>query len=247
MVDLTHVKLLIASPTLDGKFEEAYQVSMLNTAHMLDGQGVKWERHVMPYCSDIALARNRIINGFYRDESYTHILFIDADMGWNPFDILRMLALKRDFIAAAGPKKTDTPSFAVSFTDKFGHQQPIVQETGTGLFEASEVGGAFVLLTRSCVGRMMQSYADLAYRTEQQIEIGLFMPFIQDMRYYSEDWAFCYRWRKLGGKVWVLPDVRMKHVGIKTWEGAFVDMFQAPPSVVTDEEIQALTQAQAAE
>ena len=44
-------------------------------------------------------------------------------------------------------------------------------------------------------------------------------------RYLSEDYAFCRRWQKLGGDVWLDPLVKLDHVGHFTFEGNVSKMF----------------------
>jgi len=41
----------------------------------------------------------------------------------------------------------------------------------------------------------------------------------EDKNYLSEDWAFCYRWRKLGKKVWVDKSVILDHQGTYNFRG----------------------------
>ena len=46
---------------------------------------------------------------------------------------------------------------------------------------------------------------------------GLFLETIKDGRRWAEDYAFCRRWRALGGKIWIDPEARMLHAGRKEW------------------------------
>ena len=36
---------------------------------------------------------------------------------------------------------------------------------------------------------------------------------------WGEDYSFCIRWRKIGGQVWVDPEIEMGHVGYKIFQG----------------------------
>jgi hypothetical protein len=36
---------------------------------------------------------------------------------------------------------------------------------------------------------------------------------------YGEDYSFCMRWRELGEKVWIDPEIAMGHTGLKVFEG----------------------------
>jgi hypothetical protein len=43
----------------------------------------------------------------------------------------------------------------------------------------------------------------------------------------GEDYAFCRRWTDMGGKVWVNPEIKMGHVGYKTFQGHLGDWLRS--------------------
>lgn len=224
--DLKGVSLQIATPCGDGRYERVYMKSWFNTISLLRDLGAEVDWAEIPYCADIAFARAKILGNFRRSP-HTHLLFIDSDMGWSPSDVVRLLLTKRDFVAAAGPKKVEIPQFAVNVTDENSRPSAVHHEIGTGLIEVSEVGGAFVMVTKACVERMCQHYADLAFKMpDGEIEHALFDPTVVNGFRRGEDFAFCQRWRALGGKIYVMADIRLDHVGSKTWTGAWMDTFR---------------------
>ena len=60
------------------------------------------------------------------------------------------------------------------------------------------------------------------------------MPLIRGPRYFAEDFAFCRRWRDIGGKVYLCPDVPLDHVGFHTWSGAVADVVTPPRAEAAD-------------
>jgi hypothetical protein len=52
---------------------------------------------------------------------------------------------------------------------------------------------------------------------------ALFDPYHTGRKKLSEDLSFCQRWRDIGGRVFVIPDIRMGHIGLKTFTGSFAD------------------------
>lgn len=42
---------------------------------------------------------------------------------------------------------------------------------------------------------------------------------IRNERYLSEDWFFCDRWKQMGGIIYVVPDIALKHTGLCHYEG----------------------------
>ena len=226
--DLSGVSLMLATPCGSGRYERLYVRSLIATLNVLKEYGATVNWSEMPYCADISLARNKLFGAFYRSK-LTHLLMIDDDMGWQPQDIVRMLQLKRDFVAAAGPRKVFPPSFAVNNSDNDGNSLPIYVEAETSVIPVTEVGMAFTLLSRECALRMRAAYsAELGFRSaDGREELGVFNPIVVDRRYFSEDFAFCWRWRKVGGHVHILSDVTLDHVGSHTWRGAWLEQLNA--------------------
>lgn len=228
--DLSNCHVVIASPVMDGKVDIAYHNSLIQTKQLLELLGAKVQTLVTKYCADVALARSRLIGAFLRIPEATHMLSIDSDMGWDENDVVTMLLLKRDFLAAAGPKKAYPITFAYNLSDDNFKSIPMMHELETSVAEVSEVGGAFVMMTRECCQKLVDAHPELQYHGEENvIEYGIYDPLYvhsddgKVLRRLSEDYAVCYRWRKLGGKIELLLDVTLKHVGSHTFIGNLLD------------------------
>lgn len=222
--DLSSVSIAICTPS-NGTYEKSYVNSLYGTMREIERLGGKCQLFEFAYCADLSFSRAVLLGKFHRS-SHTHVLFIDSDMGWKPEDVVKTLLFDRDFVAAAGPKKRYPLTFAANQGDDFGNSFPLLQE-GTGLMEFAEVGFAFVLLSRACVERMIQSYPELQFKTDETTtEVALFDPIIENNRRLSEDYAFCRRWRKTGGKIHINPYVELSHTGAHTFSGALIDIFE---------------------
>jgi hypothetical protein len=46
--------------------------------------------------------------------------------------------------------------------------------------------------------------------------------------YLSEDYAFCARWRALGGEIWLDLHSRLTHTGTSSYEGDCAGRYAAP-------------------
>lgn len=216
--DLSTVRVMIATPSGDGKYDGLYTTALFGTIALLRQCGAQVNFSEMKFCSDIALARARIFGAFLRSDA-THLLSIDSDMGWQPNDVVRLFSHKRDFVAVAGPRKVSPPSFAVQNTDNKGRAVPLLQEA-TGLIQVSDIGMAFALVTRSVCERVAAAYPELEFSSNDgRTEYAVFNPIVVNRRYKSEDFAFCHRWRALGGKIYIDPAIALQHVGTHVWEG----------------------------
>jgi hypothetical protein len=225
--DLSGASIMLAVPAHDGKYEDVFVESMMATVEAVTAAGGSVNHARLNYCADIGLARARLLGSFLRS-SHTHLLMIDADMGWSPQDVLRLTDLKVDFAAAAGPKKTYPIRYAFESATESGQPKPIRVGPDGVSFEVSGVGMAFCMITRACAEKMIAAYPELAFRTDSgAVDYGLFDPVYIEMRRMSEDYSFCHRWTKIGGKIYMLPQIRLKHVGANVWEGCLMDDLMA--------------------
>lgn len=229
-VDLTGVNLLIATPMGDGRPEDIYNSSLDRTKQLIRFHNGEIECFKTKYISDISFARSKLFGAFLRNKQYTHMLMIDADQAWEAEDVVWMLLLNRDFIAGVSPKKCYPIEYAFNMMGDDGHPVQFLHELETNVAEVPFVGGAFVMISRGCVERMAEEYKNLEYDSaDGQVEYSVFDPIILDAkngtgrRRLSEDYAFCWRWRKIGGKVQVKMDIRLQHAGTHVFSGMLLE------------------------
>lgn len=223
----------VATPSLDKKYGEEYVLSLMNTKTTLEHFGATFEWLRYPGCSDLPHARAKILAKFTDSPHSTHLVKIDADMGWNPHDIMRMITSGRDFVAGIGCKKKLPLEYCVgNFSDTDGHLEPCTfKKTGDQLVGyPKSVGTGFVMITKQCALRMRQAHDYLKYidRFDNQEVWALYDPIILEGKdgyraRHFDDFAFCHRWRKIGGVVAVFPDIHLKHEGTYMFEGAWME------------------------
>jgi len=189
----------------------------------------------LPYheigCSGITYLRNRHISTFlYGAKDCTHYCQLDCDLilhnqsaSDNLFD--KLLAHDLDFVGGLYAYRAPRPGqkFPCSSILK-GGAEPC---RNSGLVEALYLSGGCWLVKREVIERMAKAFPELEYDTEDGAKgAGLFLPFIykwengfrQEM---SEDYAFCHRWREIGGTIWADTAIDLGHIGLreyKLWE-----------------------------
>ena len=229
---LAGISIQIATPAGDRKYDREYVKAFHNTACVLIECGAKIDWIEFPGCADLSLARAKIFGSFLRSD-FSHLFLVDSDMGWHFDDVIRLILSKKDFAAVAGPKKTAKLELACNNCTDEGDLLPIEQDPETGMVGCTEVGAAFVLITKHCAESMADFYQDLVFDGDDGVkEYAVFDPMIvgaSKKRRLSEDFAFCHRWRKIGGKIWLLPDVSLTHAGRAVWQGALKDALQGTP------------------
>ena len=229
--DLKGISLYLATPSGAGEFDRRYVKSLMQTVDMVRSAGGEIDWGEMPYCADLSYARDRILGAFLRSR-HTHWLMVDDDMGWNPHDVLRLLAARLPLVGGAGPKKLYPLRFCIHSRDDMGREVYGAYHAATQTVEVTGIGTGFLLVSRECVERMVDAYPELLFDPgEGQTEYGLFDSIIVNRTRYSDDFAFCWRWRKIGGQVHVMPSIKLAHVGSHCFEGSLLEAMAAEPEI----------------
>ena len=220
-----------ATPCGTSSYVREYVSSFHNTACILIEMGATIDWAEFPGCADLALARAKIFGNFLRS-GHTHLILIDDDMFWQPYDVVRLLLAKKDLVGAAGPKKTNKLEFAANNCTAEGALLPLVTENG--LVKVTEVGMAFMCMSKACATKISYAYPELAFDGDEgKTEYALYDSFIvgeaPKRRHLSEDFAFCHRWTHIGGEIWLYPDIALGHVGRGVWNGALIEALQGKP------------------
>ena len=100
------IKLAIGTPCYGGQCYVDYMESVMNTKILLkEMYGVECELILVKNDSLITRARNNIVARFLADETLTHLIFIDADIGFHPTDVIKLLKADKDIIGGIYPLK----------------------------------------------------------------------------------------------------------------------------------------------
>jgi hypothetical protein len=247
-IDIKDVKkpnIFIATPMYGGMCYGLYTQSILQLQNVLSQNNVDSIYSFMFNESLITRARNALTNAFLKSEC-THLLFIDSDIGFNPNDVVKMIQAEKDVIGGIYPKKEInwdsvkramdsnvpqeslryyTGSFVVNLVGYAGEVTVPVHEP----CEIYNAGTGFLLIKREVfekLGEHVPTYKndvrDLGNTMSGQEEIKEFFATSiepETERLLSEDYHFCYIWRKIGGKVYAAPWVQLTHNGYYSFEG----------------------------
>jgi hypothetical protein len=156
------------------------------------------------------LPRNRdILTAQFLDSGASHFMCIDSDIGWTPEQVQTLLDTGKDFISGTYAKKQSDRGIPAGLTGKRDGM----------LFEADYVPGGFLLLSRAVIERMLGAYRNMEYVANPFGRIwALWAPLFEEgVTYSGEDVAFCNRWRKIGGEIWMHRGVVLDHYGEFRW------------------------------
>ena len=98
------------------------------------------------------------------------------------------------------------------------------------LAEVRHLATGFMMIHRSLLDSMMAElpqtkYVDDVYflkPEENNYAYALFDCGVEEGHYFSEDWLFCHRWTKMGGKIYVDVSISLVHSGMEDYKGCFI-------------------------
>ena len=210
---LRTTRVHIAMPCYGGMLTESTFMSFIKWANTARQLGIDWTLETMVNESLISRARNTLTAKFLDMKDATHLFFVDADIGWEPWHLLVLLNRDKDVIGGLYPMKTMHIKWVVNGFEG-------AEEGPDGLQEVSKAGTGFLLMKKHVFEKMNAHPAVKQYKND----IGLdpkydqhlktyFDTAVRQNRYYSEDWTFCENWRDLGGRIWVDKRVLLRHSG----------------------------------
>lgn len=223
--------------------------SLLQTPPVLNQAGINFSFCAMFNESLIQRARNALVSQFLKKPECTHLMFIDADIRFDPHDIVRMLQTNCDIIAGIYPKKEINWETVKMVSDQGCPPDQLKRFTGS--FVVNLIGGArsatvdlnsptevenagtgFMLIKREVfealedkVDYYVNDVLDLAGQQGPDVIREYFPVVIQkkkgnQRRLLSEDYAFCQIARKHGFRIFAAPWAKLGHIGTYIFEGA---------------------------
>ena len=218
--------IFFATPCYGGQITDQYFLSVFRLTQELIKYNINFRITTLRNESLVPRARNILNAMFLEAKECTHLMFIDADIEFEPESVIRMLAMDKDLITGAYPKKTLPVDYAINL--KFADKEKTQVKVDMGAVEVLDASTGFWLMKRKVVERMIEAYPELFYLNDSSIDPKFnqycysFFDTIHDPddnRYLSEDYTFCSRWQKIGGQIWLDPNTKLNHVGSYTFEG----------------------------
>jgi len=208
----------LCMPCYGGMLTESTFMSYIKWSNAARQLGLDWTMETMTNESLISRARNTLTAKFLHNKDSTHLMFIDADIGWEPWHLLVMLNRDVDVIGGLYPMKSLPVKWCVNGFEG-------AEEGPDGLQEVSKTGTGFMLIKRHVFEKLNAHPATKPFINDIGLPAELnqymktyFDTAVRENRYYSEDWTFCENWRDIGGKVWIDKRVLLRHTGTYTFD-----------------------------
>jgi hypothetical protein len=248
------IQLVVATPCFGGQVSSLYASSIFHlqrAVHAMSNIGLKVQ--MRDGDALITRARANLVTLFLDDPGATHLLFVDADIGFDPAQVFRLIESGADMVAGVYPIKrvnwdkarrmlqagrSDIASASLDYVLEIDDPDRVV--VVNGFTRVRYAGTGFLMIRRHVLERMCghPSYAALQFFREHSHDalagspnrFALFECLIDPSTgtYLSEDFAFCKRWTDIGGEIWADLQSRLDHVGPSVFTGDIASQLAAP-------------------
>ncbi|WJR76235.1 hypothetical protein [Bradyrhizobium sp. NP1] len=250
------IHLVVATPCFGGQVSSIYASSIFRLQRALHGMSnVDLKVHLRDGDALITRARANLVTLFLDDPAATHLLFVDADIGFAPEQVFRLIESGADVVAGAYPIKRvnwdkarramqagrpNVPAASLDYVLEIENPDHVM--VVRGFTRVRYAGTGFLMIRRHVLERMCAhpGYAPLQFFREHSHDalagspnrFALFECMIDPSSgtYLSEDFAFCKRWTDIGGEIWADLESRLDHVGPSVFHGDIASQFAAAPS-----------------
>ena len=240
---MTKPLVVVGTPCYGGLVTQDYAMSLIRLSALAPAAGFDVANIMLGNDALITRARSAIVAKFLDNPSTTHLLFVDADICFSPDSVVRMLKFDRDFVAGLYPAKIIDWQ---QLSQRFGQTDESLEEAGlayvgdvcagsalkveNGFATGNYAGTGFQLIKRGVFERMIKAHPETKYKAlhafprPSQPSDNLYALFDcmidpETGVYLSEDYAFCRRWRAIGGEIWLDLTSRLVHTGNYSFRG----------------------------
>ena len=259
--------VMIATPCYGGQLSEGYLHGLLNTITIASKNKFQCHVNTMGNESLITIARNTLVTQFLdfceKDkDKFTHLMFIDSDIGFTGEAVERLLTSDHDISCGIYPRKSIDWNAIKGYADKkdldnieqkllgynLNFADPKSITVKNGFVEVLDAATGFMCIKKEVFYKMKEAYPNLKYTSDQIINnerfssencYAFFDCIIDEKsnRYLSEDYAFCRLWQKIGGKIFADVNTPLTHYGTYPFAGHVWTKFKVDKVIKNDNDL----------
>jgi len=243
--------IFIATPAYGGKVDLPYLESLLSLKDFFHTKKIASTFRSISN-SDIVMTRNAFASILMQDETYSHILFIDADMSFHPSAVLKLINSRHDVCGAIYNGRTLDFELLVQKAQQLKDKKSILSHSlrynvrpignprtiqlVNGFVKNKGIGMGLCLISRKSLidliatGHIQEKPESWRMKFKDVLKgklYGFFDVIDSEDGPLSEDYSFCWKWiNYCNGDVWGLATDKVGHTGPVTFVSAYIDCFQ---------------------
>jgi hypothetical protein len=215
--------VLICTPCHSGKVDLNYHISLTYALHYLAKAGVNF---TLDYNIGMTVdwARSQMATRCLRDTEFTHLLFIDDDMGFAADLPFRMLRENVDIVAVPYRRKQKDI--------KYNIRHGVRVKTIPGrpyMIGVESIATGMMMIRRNVFEALESKVTKFLYNDKGEDGYLFFRHQLVDdemvggVSYMGEDYYFCKTARDNGFEVWAYVDEPIAHIGVYAYDGNYKD------------------------
>lgn len=187
------IKVMIGTPCYGGMVTVDYLQSLLKTKTLFSQMGIELEIAFLSNESLIPRGRNTIVAKFLANKSCNFLMFIDADITWDPVEIIKLLVDRKHLIGGCYPKKKynfnklnevlpvvqrhadyyydgkiNEELLKAKLTEYVMNHSPNTVREGH-LMSLKHIGTGFMMISRKCLEEFKIHYSYLKYKDDHGV------------------------------------------------------------------------------
>ncbi len=198
------MRVFVAIPAYDRKICCETATALLSEQAVANAAGIEMQVCFLPGSCYVDKARNQLVREFLESDA-DRLVFIDADVAWEPGALLKIATAKPDFVGGCYRHKRDEETYPIEW---IAERDELWSDEETGLIEVSALPGGFLSLSRDVFTKLREAHPDRAYAHEGHV----FHAYFHQPIGWGEDGRFCAEGRAIGGEVWLDPLLNLNHV-----------------------------------
>ena len=214
---------MIGLPCAGGIVSEKTTLGLFNLGKALVRNNIDHGLLTLTNSSLITQARSKIANFFINNTEHDYLFFLDSDIGFNPEDVLKLLAHQVPIVSGAYPMKIIPERYCVDISQPEQRHGDLVKINGNGM--------GFVLIHRQVFLDIAKQYPNLKYipsdyhsdtphtEAEMNNSYHYFAEHQTPNSFMSEDKSFFHRAQQVGYNIWLDPTIKLNHTGYHIYQG----------------------------
>lgn len=209
--------VMFAMPCLDQKIWSTTVVSLYGAMNRIIARGWGCGLETFGGHGGIHIIRNWFCHKFL-ESPCTDLFFVDADIGADPDDFIRMIEHPVDVVLGLYRARVNPEVYT------FLSHDVLKRDPDTGLVAVRAGPGGFLRVRRHVIEKMAASLRPDQWATMpvgNDVVPTLFDFNQRNGHYLGEDTHFFLKWEEMGGKTWVDPDIELQHYGAQVYSSTF--------------------------
>ena len=215
--------LMIGLPCAGGIVSEKTTLGLFNLGKALVRNNIHHGLLTLTNSSLITQARSKVANFFINNTEHEYLFFLDSDIGFNPEDVLKLMAHQVPIVSGAYPMKIIPERYCVDISQPEQRHGDLVKINGNGM--------GFVLIHRQVFLDIAKQYPNLKYipsdyhsdtphtPAEMNNSYHYFAEHQTPNSFMSEDKSFFHRAQQVGYNIWLDTTIKLNHTGYHIYQG----------------------------